>query len=64
MLLTPDEVVTRYRGVVSVRTLANWRSQGVGPRWVKIGKAVLYPVENLTEWEARGNRRDRSVSRR
>lgn len=59
MLLTPAEVVERYRGVVSIRTLANWRSQGIGPRWVKIGKAVLYPVDNLTEWEQRGNKRER-----
>lgn len=58
-LLTPQEVVERYRGAVTVRTLTNWRSLGSGPKWLKVGKAVLYPLENLREWEHRGNQRDR-----
>jgi DNA-binding transcriptional regulator YiaG len=49
--LTPDEVAERYRGEVSVGTLRNWRSMRVGPGFVKIGKAVLYPVAELDAWD-------------
>lgn len=45
--LTPDEVVARYRGIVSIRTLSNWRSLRTGPKFVKIGKAVLYDEDEL-----------------
>ena len=51
--LTTDEVAARYRGEVSVGTLENWRTQRVGPPFVKIGKAVLYPVEELDAWDRR-----------
>lgn len=49
--LTPEEVAERYRGEVSVGTLRNWRSMRVGPGFVKIGKAVLYPVTELDAWD-------------
>lgn len=51
--LTPDEVAERYRGEVSVGTLRNWRSMRVGPSFVKIGKAVLYPIAELDVWDER-----------
>jgi hypothetical protein len=51
--LTTDEVALRYRGEVSVGTLENWRAQRLGPPFVKIGKAVLYPVEELDAWDRR-----------
>lgn len=50
-LLTPHEVSARYRNKIKVKTLANWRSNGEGPKYVKIGGAVLYPVEELEQWE-------------
>lgn len=49
--LTPEEVAERYRGEISVGTLRNWRSMRVGPGFVKIGKAVLYPVAELDAWD-------------
>jgi len=49
--LTADEVAQRYRGAVSVGTLRNWRGMRVGPAFVKIGKAVLYPVDELDAWD-------------
>ena len=49
--LTAEEVADRYRGEVSVGTLRNWRSARVGPGFVKIGKAVLYPVDQLDAWD-------------
>lgn len=32
---------------VSESTLAHWRTMGVGPRFVKIGRRVHYPKEEL-----------------
>lgn len=49
--LTPEEVSERYRSGVSVGTLRNWRSMKIGPSFVKIGKAVLYPVDELEAWD-------------
>lgn len=49
--LTAEEVSERYRGEISTGTLANWRAMRIGPTFVKIGKAVLYPVEELEAWD-------------
>jgi hypothetical protein len=49
--LTAEEVSERYRGEVSVGTLRNWRAQRIGPPFMKIGKAVLYPMLGLEEWD-------------
>lgn len=51
--LTPEEVSERYRGGVSVGTLRNWRAMKIGPSFVKIGKAVLYPIDELEAWDER-----------
>jgi len=46
-LLLKPSVAARELGVVD-QTLANWRSQGKGPPFVKIGgTAVRYPTEAL-----------------
>jgi|TARA_R110002020_G_scaffold27552_1_gene88793 hypothetical protein len=49
--LTAKEVAERYREEISVGTLRNWRAMRIGPPFVKIGKAVLYPVQELDEWD-------------
>jgi len=49
--LMPEEVAQRYRGEISVGTLRNWRSMRVGPGFIKIGKAVLYPIAELDAWD-------------
>ncbi len=49
--LTPDEVVQRYRGEISLGTLGNWRSMRIGPGFIKVGKAVLYPISELEVWD-------------
>lgn len=51
--LTPDEVSERYRGEITVGTLRNWRAMRIGPAFVKVGKAVLYPIEHLDAWDQR-----------
>lgn len=49
--LTAEEVSERYRGEITVGTLRNWRAMRIGPPFVKIGKAVLYPVSELDAWD-------------
>jgi len=61
--LTPDEVSDRYRGGVSVGTLRNWRAMRVGPSFVKIGKAVLYPLAELEAWDEKNRVQCRASSR-
>ena len=53
MFLTLNEVTERYRGQISEGTLRNWRSMRVGPSFLKVGKAVLYPLEELDRWARR-----------
>lgn len=51
--LEPKEVSERYNGKPSVRTLANWRSQGKGPKYIRRGGKILYPENLLDEWDAK-----------
>mgnify|MGYP002403594660 CR=1 FL=1 len=60
--LTEDDVVQRYRGSVSVGTLRNWRSKGLGPPYMRIGKAILYAREDLERWEASCRNAGRSTA--
>lgn len=53
LYLTPDELVQRYEGRITTRTLANWRSQGISPPYTKVGGRILYPIKCLLEWERR-----------
>lgn len=52
--LTPEEVAERLH--VSRGTLANWRVTGAGPRFIKWGRKVLYPISELEKFE-KGNLR-------
>ena len=54
--LQPRELAARWRGVVTLSTLDNWRSQNRGPRFVKIGGRVLYPVAEVEAYELRNLR--------
>ena len=49
--LTTEEVSERYRGLITVGTLENWRTLRIGPSFMKVGKAVLYPVAELDAWD-------------
>jgi hypothetical protein len=56
--LTSDELLARWRQAVTKRTLEAWRQKGTGPRYVKLGKKVLYPVKAVEDYEQtqeRGN---------
>jgi hypothetical protein len=50
--LTPYQIYHRWAGAISLKTMANWRSLGVGPPYVKVRGRVLYPRARLLEWEA------------
>ena len=63
--LTAQEVSERYRGEITVGTLRNWRALRIGPTFIKIGKAVLYPVDELDAWDKKNKvicRASKSIS--
>lgn len=49
--LTAQELSNRWNGLISPRTLANWRTCGHGPKYVKIGGRILYRTADIEEWE-------------
>jgi len=49
--LTPAELAERWRGNVTLKTLSHWRSSGAGPRFLKVGRKVLYPMDEVEAWE-------------
>lgn len=49
MNLLPREVAERLR--MSVGHLANWRVTGEGPRYIKFGRKVLYPLVEVEAFE-------------
>jgi predicted DNA-binding transcriptional regulator AlpA len=51
MNLTAKEAANRLR--LNVNTLANWRTRGEGPRFIKMGRKVLYPVAEIEAFEQR-----------
>lgn len=61
--LTPEEVAERYRGGISVGTLRNWRAMRLGPSFMKVGKAVLYPLDDLDAWDERNRVQCRASKR-
>lgn len=53
MFLTPQQLSERWEERISARTLANWRSAGIGPPFVKIGGAIVYRRCDVEAWENR-----------
>lgn len=51
MNLTTKEAAKRLR--LNANTLANWRMQGTGPRYIKMGRKVLYPMAEIEAFEQR-----------
>src|SRR6266511_2940742 len=50
-LLTVDDLVDRYRGLVPKRTIDYWRYTKKGPPFIKIGRRVLHPLAGVIAWE-------------
>jgi hypothetical protein len=40
------------RWAVSIKTLQDWRRKGVGPEYLKLGKAIRYPNDVIEKYEA------------
>ena len=47
--LTSNELAERY--TIHERTVANWRTTGFGPKFVKIGSSVRYRASDVKAWE-------------
>ncbi|MEM6489762.1 MAG: helix-turn-helix domain-containing protein [Pseudomonadota bacterium] len=48
--MTQAQLAERWQ--ISPRTLEQWRWRGVGPRYLKIGGRVIYPVGFVEAYEA------------
>ena len=48
-VLNENELAQRWG--VSPKTLQRWRSEGRGPRYLKLSKRVGYPLESVIEFE-------------
>lgn len=48
-LLTSDDLAKRW--AISTSTVARWRSDGIGPAFVKIGGQVRYRVQDVEQYE-------------
>jgi len=53
--LSPEEVAAMLPGI-SKGTLAMWRHEGRGPRYRKLGRIVLYALDEVEEWIEAGIR--------
>jgi len=49
--LSPEFVVERNRGKVTLVTLASMRRAGGGPGWVRLGGRILYPLPAVELFE-------------
>ena len=51
-----DDLLTERQAAelltVSSRTLQSWRSDGLGPPFVRVGRSVRYPRKELLDWLA------------
>lgn len=50
-LITPAQLADRWG--VEINTLSQWRWNGKGPRFLKLGKCVKYRIEDITAFEER-----------
>ena len=54
VLLTPADLAARLQA--PAKTLAEWRSRGIGPRFVKVGRHVRYSQLDIDAWLAEQTR--------
>lgn len=47
-----DQKALAERWLMSPRTLEQWRWQGRGPRYLKLGGRVIYPLSEIEAYEA------------
>jgi hypothetical protein len=49
LYLTPKDLAGYWN--MSVSTINNWRHQGIGPNYTKIGFRVVYSVQEIVDYE-------------
>lgn len=49
--ITPYDLHRRWGRAISLKTMANWRSLGLGPPYAKMGGRVLYRISDVVVWE-------------
>ena len=49
VLLSPSELAARWR--VTLCTLSQWRWNGNGPAYIKVGKSILYDLAVIEDFE-------------
>ena len=57
MFLTPTELATYW--CMASHTLANWRHQGIGPKFTKVGARIIYAVDDVIAYEKNHNPADK-----
>jgi hypothetical protein len=68
-VLTPEDLSARWKGKICPGTLQNWRCNGTGPNYTKVGRAVFYPLSEVERFErenvvhARGRAPKRQAAR-
>lgn len=54
MMMNENELATRWN--ISPKTLQRWRSEGRGPRFMKMSKRVVYPIDEVFDFESQALR--------
>lgn len=55
-LLTPEALATRWQ--LPLATLSQWRWNGKGPQYIRLGKHILYRLEDVMIFERQKLRQD------
>ncbi len=48
-----NEAQLASRWGMSTKTLQRWRMYGQGPRYLKLSKRIVYPIEDIMDFEDR-----------
>jgi hypothetical protein len=49
--VSPYELCKRWGRTITPKTLANWRSLGVGPAYVKLNGRIVYGMADVLDYE-------------
>jgi hypothetical protein len=59
-MINPEELAIRWR--VSLVTLNQWRWNGRGPKFVKIGNSILYNTDEIKAFEEKNTKSSTAIS--
>jgi hypothetical protein len=59
LFLTADQLAKRW--LIRTETLSQWRWNGRGPLYLKIGRRVLYRLEDVVSFEEQKRRQNTSM---